>query len=237
MIVKTKAIVISITKYQEKSLIVKCLTKLEGVKTYFVNNAYTGKNNKYKISLFQPLNQIEVEAYHKNKGTLERFKEVKIIYPYQTVYLNIEKTAIALFLSEILQSVIKEEGKNEDLFVYIETALQWFDNHDEIANFHLILLFQITKYLGFYPQVNTEKNTFFEMTEGIFVSSPSITSLSAENTLLLKKLLNLKFDDNQKVFTSIQRQLLLKILIEYYNLNFENFKTPKSLQVLKEVFS
>ena len=36
MLIKTKAIVISTTKYQDKSLIVKCLTKSEGIKTYFV---------------------------------------------------------------------------------------------------------------------------------------------------------------------------------------------------------
>jgi DNA repair protein RecO (recombination protein O) len=31
----------------------------------------------------------------------------------------------------------------------LETALLWLDNHDEIANFHLILMLETTKYLGF----------------------------------------------------------------------------------------
>ncbi|WP_445721396.1 DNA repair protein RecO [Flavobacterium sp.] len=237
MLVKTKAIVISSLKYQDKSLIVKCLTKTDGVKTYFVNNAFTGKNNKQKNSLFQPLNQIEIEANHKNKGTLERFKEIKIINPYQSIYLNIEKTTITLFLSEILHNILKEEGKSEELHLFLEVALQWFDNHDEIANFHLILLLQITKYLGVYPQNNIEANIFFDISEGIFVSSQTISALSFEETTLFKRLMNLKLDDNQKVFSVSQRQLLLKILMQYYSFNIENFRQPKSLQVLKEVFS
>ena len=41
MLVKTKAIVISSLKYQEKSLIVKCLTQSDGLKSYFVPNAFS----------------------------------------------------------------------------------------------------------------------------------------------------------------------------------------------------
>ena len=55
MLIKTKAIVISSVKYNDKSLIVKCLTREEGVQTYFIQNAFTGKNNKQKKVFFQPL--------------------------------------------------------------------------------------------------------------------------------------------------------------------------------------
>jgi DNA repair protein RecO (recombination protein O) len=46
MQVKTKAIVISSIKYQEKSLIVKCFTLSHGLKSYFVRNAFAGKSNQ-----------------------------------------------------------------------------------------------------------------------------------------------------------------------------------------------
>ncbi|HEU0124976.1 MAG TPA: DNA repair protein RecO, partial [Flavobacterium sp.] len=32
-------------------------------------------------------------------------------------------------------------------------------------------------------------------------------------------------------------QILLKIIIDYYSLHLEGFKKPKSLEILKEVFS
>lgn len=237
MQIKTKAIVLSSLKYQEKSLIVKCLTFSDGVKSYFVNNAFTGKNNKQKIAFFQPMTQLEIEAVHKNKGTLERFKEVKINQSYQTIHSDIVKTTVVLFLSETLHHAIKEEGKNEALFTFLETAFLWLDHHDDVANFHIITLLQITKYLGFYPQNNSDENRYFEITEGVFVPSQSITCLSEGETTLFKKLMQLKFDDNQKIFSGNQRQLLLKILLEYYTINIEGFRKPKSLEVLKEVFS
>jgi DNA repair protein RecO (recombination protein O) len=237
MLIKTKAIVISSLKYNEKSLIVKCLTRLDGIQTYFIHNAFTGKNNKQKKVFFQPLNQIEIEAYHNNKSNLQRIKEVKIYYPYQSIYLDIIKSSIVLFLSEMLHNIIKEEGKDEQLFDYLESALQWFDTQEEMFNFHLVLLLQLTKYLGFYPQENLSDKKYFNISEGVFSEFQSLNSLTIEESELLKKLLNLKFEDNQKVFTVIQRQQLLKIILDYYKYNIERFKTPYSLQVLKEVFN
>jgi DNA repair protein RecO (recombination protein O) len=237
MDLKTKAIVISTLKFQEKSLIVKCFTQTNGIKSYFVNNAFTGKNNKQKIAFFQPLMQLEIEATHKNKGTLERFKEIKIATPYQTISYNIYKTTIVLFLSEFLHHAIKEEEPNEPLFEYLETALIWLDSHDEISDFHLILLIQVTKYLGFYPETPTLKNNYFDLLEGIFSPIPSATCLNEEETNLLKKLLLIKLENNVNSFSAAQRQALLKIIINYYVLNIEGFKKPKSLDVFKEVFS
>lgn len=236
MLVKTKAIVISTTKYQEKSLIVKCLTKSDGIKTYFVHNAFTGKNNKQKSSLFQPLNQLEIEAFHNNKGNMEKLKEVKLYYPYQNIYLDIIKTTITLFLSEMLHNTIKEEGKNETLFDYLENALQWFDSQKEMYNFHLILLLQLTKYLGFYPQNNTPQNIYFNIYEGIFSNQTALQSLSLEESDLFKKLLDLKINSTEKVFSSNQRRQLLKILIDYYSHNIENSKPIKSIEILTRLF-
>jgi DNA repair protein RecO (recombination protein O) len=54
---------------------------------------------------------------------------------------------------------------------------------------------------------------------------------------LLKKTLQLKYDDNQKVFAGLERQIVLKILLDYYAIHLDGFKKPKSLEVLKEVFS
>jgi hypothetical protein len=40
----------------------------------------------------------------------------------------------------------------------------------------------------------------------------------------------------KKVFHVIERQLLLKILIDYYSYHLDGFRRPKSLDVLKSFF-
>ena len=229
MLVKTKAIVISSLKYQEKSLIVKCFTLSDGLKSYFVRDAFSSRKSNQKIAYFQPLTILEIEAIHKNKGTLENFKEIKVATPFHSIHSDVVKSTIVMFVSEILNTSIQEEEKNEALFNFLETAMNWLDNHNEISNFHLILLLEITKYLGFYPDITNMQYQFFEMTEGVFSPFHAISSLTEHETNLFKKLIDLKFDNNQKSFHVIERQILLKILID-------GFRKPKSIEVLKEVF-
>ena len=237
MQVKTKAIVISALKFQEKSLIVKCFTLKYGLKSYFVRDAFSSRKSNQKIAYFQPLSILEIEAVHKNKGTLEHFKEIKLATAYQTINTDVVKSTIVIFLSEMLHHSIQEEEKNEDLFTFLETALIWLDTHEETSNFHLILLLESTKFLGFYPDISEIEWNFFEMTEGVFAPFQGISCLSEHETFLFKKLINLKFDSDQKVFAGIERQILLKILLDYYSIHLDGFKKPKSLDVLKEVFS
>ena len=237
MLVKTKAIVISSLKYQEKSLIVKCFTLSDGLKSYFVRDAFSSRKANQKIAYFQPLSILEIEAIHKNKGTLENFKEIKIATPFQSIHSDIYKSTIVMFVSEILHHSIHEEEKNEALFTFLETALHWLDTHEDIANFHLILLLEMTRFLGFYPDVANIDFPFFEMTEGVFTPFHAISSLTEHESNLFKKLINLKFENSQKTFHIIERQIILKIVIDYYSFHLDGFKRPKSLEVLKEVFS
>ena len=237
MLVKTKAIVLSSLKYQEKSLIVKCFTLSDGLKSYFVPNAYSGKKSNQKIAYFQPLTLLEIEANHKNKGTLEHFKDIKLATAFQTITSDVTKSTIVIFLSEMLHHSIQEEEKNEDLFTFLETALIWLDTHEETSNFHLILLLEITKFLGFYPDISDFEAKFFAMDEGGFFPFLGINCLSEHETNLLKKLIVLKFDSYQKIFNGMERQLVLNILLNYYSIHLDGFKKPKSLEVLKEVFA
>lgn len=237
MLVKTKAIVISTLKFQEKSLIVKCFTLSNGLKSYFVRDAFSNRKASQKIAYFQPLSILEIEAVHKNKGTLENFKEIKTAIPFQTIHTDLVKSTMVMFLSEMLHYSIQEEEKNESLFVFLETALIWLDHHDDISNFHLILILETTKYLGFYPDFSDADLPFFEMNEGVFTLFHGIGSLTGHETNLFKKLIDVKFDNDQKIFNVVERQILLKILIDYYSFHLDGFKRPKSLEVLKEVFS
>ncbi len=235
MLVKTKALVLSALKYQEKSLIVKCFTRSDGLKSYFVPSAFSSKKNNQKIAYFQPLTLLEIEAVHKNKGTLEQLREIKLSYSYQSLPLDITKSTIAIFLSEILHHSIREEEKNEPLFTFLETAFQWLDTHDAAADFHLILLVQVTKFLGFFP--GTPNAPFFEMTDGVFVPLQGISCLNETESQLFAKLLQLRFEGSGKCFSKTERLQLLKILLDYYAIHLDGFKRPKSLDVLQEVFA
>ncbi|OYU81485.1 MAG: DNA repair protein RecO [Flavobacterium sp. BFFFF1] len=237
MLVKTRAIVISSLKYQDKNLIVKCFTESDGLKSYFVRSAFSSSKNNQKMAYFQPMTLLEIEASHKNKGTLEHFREVRLATHYHSIPNDVVKSTITLFIAEMLHHSIHEEEKNEALFDFLYTAMAWLDNHKDTANFHLILLLEMTKFLGFYPDVSRIEDAFLDVLEGVFTDFPALNSLSEPETALFKKLLGLRFEDGHKAFHVSERQVLLRILIDYYSLHLDGFKKPKSLEVLREVFS
>ena len=111
-IITTKAIVFNTIKYGDTSLIVKCFTFEDGVKSYMIKGVLKSKKGKLKTAYFQPLTQLQIVANHTNKQGLNSIREASIIHPYNTLHTSIIKQTIVLFLSEILSSIIQEEEKN-----------------------------------------------------------------------------------------------------------------------------
>ncbi|PTX60213.1 DNA replication and repair protein RecO [Kordia periserrulae] len=238
MLVTTKAIVIAAIKYGDSSVIVKCFTASDGIKSYLLRGILKSKKGKLKIAYFQPLTQLEIVANHKNKGSLEYIKDVKTVHPYASIHTQVTKSAIALFLSEILNYSIQEEEKNEALFEFIENALQWLDMNDEISNFHLVFLTNLTKYFGFFPETKNIHRAYFDLQEGQFFDSSTLNQcITGENLTYFKQLIGIKFDAlNTIKLSSERRNELLAIFIQYFKLHLQGFRQPKSMEVLHEVF-
>ena len=238
-VITTKAIVLSSLKFGDSSLIVKCYTEEEGLKSYLIRGILKAKKGGLKVAYFQPLTQLIIVAKHNNKGSLNAIKEVQVSNPYQTIYKDIIKQSVVMFLSEFLSFSIKEEEKNKALFEYLENGLVWLDLHDKIANFHLLFLLNLTRFLGFYPDISEKDKLGFDLEEGNFSDLISHKDLiKGNNFYQFKKLLGINFDEIEMVsFNKNERQIVLKIIIRYFELHLDGFKKPKSLQILETVFS
>ncbi len=239
MQVSTKAIILSSLKFGDTSLIVKAFTLSDGLKSYVLKGVLAAKKGKVKSAYFQPLMQLELIAVHRNKGALERILEAKVAYQYQTLHNDIVKNTMSLFLAEMLSHSIFEEESNEELFLFIEASMQWLDNNREVANFHLVFLVLLTKYLGFYPDTTELSLPYFDLVEGEFISEISLNPLIRNDNLdYFKKLLEVNFDEMQTIkMNKLRRQELLKLLILYFELHLHGFRKPKSITILNEVFS
>lgn len=239
MQVTTKAIVLSALKYGDTSLIVRAFTASDGIKSYLLKGVLSAKKGKLKSAYFQPLTQLEIVANHKNKGTLETLREAKVFYHYQTLYLDMAKNAMTLFLAELLGNSIREEERNDELFQFLEASLQWLDMHKEVANFHLFFMLSLTRFLGFYPDVNQMDKPYFDLLEGEFTAKETLNPMViGENIYYFKTLLGINFDEIHTVkMKKTNRQELLKSLIHYFEMHLQGFRKPKSLAVLNEVFN
>ncbi len=239
MVVKTPAIVLTSVKYAEADLIVSCYTELAGLKSYLLRNLLKSKRGKLKPSYFQPLTQLHIEAVHRDKGSLERIREATIAHPYQTLHTDVMKGAVTLFLAEILKNSIKEEEANTTLFDFLQKSLLLLDSKNRIANFPPLFLLKLTEYLGCYPDLSESNLPFFNMMEGTYQSQElglHIKRKEETQCILLFHDLDWVAVEEREIPKS-ERRAALRWLLEYYQLHIENFRQPKSLEVLQTIFS
>ncbi len=239
MLTSTKALVLSKIKYRDHDLIVKCYTEANGVTNYLLKGILKSKKGPYNIAYFQLLSQLQLETDYKTNRSLQYIKEIKSYYLYTSLHTNILKSAITLFLAEILSYALQEEEQNTLLYNYIETTLQWLDTNETPSNFHLLFLIRLTKYLGFYPDQSNIEAPYFNLLDGAFQhKNEGKYIVFGENLTLLKSLLGTTFDVlNTIQITGKQRQAFLTLVLTYFELHLGNFKKPKSLQVFNDVFN
>ena len=238
MLIKTKAIVLSKLKYRDNDMIVKCYTSQRGVVSYLLRGVLKSTKQSAKTVYFQPLTQLQIEENYRASQSLQFINDVQLDLVYKSLHSNIPKSAIVMFLSEVLTSVLKEEEQNELLYDYLKTSLLWFDHEEDVANFHLLFLLDLTKYLGFYPDIATIEHPYFNLNTGEFEAKlVNFYSISEENVKVLKQLLNINFETlNSIKLNGSQRQSFLAMLLFYFELHLGDFKKPKSLTIFNQVF-
>lgn len=226
MLINTNAIVLTATRFKDHSLIVKCYTKDYGIKSYILHHIFKSKKGKINNAYFQLLSQIEIQANHKTNQSLHTINEVKLHHPYTSLHTNIYKSTVALFLAEVLQTIIQEEEENQDLYYFLESALLWYDLNEFNANFHLLFLLKLSQHLGIFPNTQNLHHYFF-------TKESTLTKIN-----LLKQLIGINFDtlNDIKMNAKIRQEILQEIL-QYFDVHLGSFKKPKSLEILHKVFN
>ena len=240
MLAVTEGIVLHHIKYGETSVIATVFTREFGRQSYIVNSSRSRKA-KNKAGLLQPLFLLELEVYQKQARDIQRVKELKSLHVYQNIPFDIAKSTQVIFLAEMLYKTIHEQESYPELFDFIKSILLYYDLMEKgWQNFHLYFLFRLTEYFGFMP--DTKKAGFeswFDLKKGSVVpfepSHPFSANKEVTEYLITLSLLKIHELGSFKISRSM-RESLLQILVDYYQLHFENLGEIRSLNVLKEVF-
>ncbi|MBE7179228.1 MAG: DNA repair protein RecO, partial [Mucilaginibacter polytrichastri] len=171
MLHKTRGIVLKSVNYGESSVVVQMLTEKFGLQSYLINGV---KKPKAKVpgNLLQPLHLLDMVVYHKPAGNLQRVAEVKASPVLQSLPYDVIKSSLAIFLNEVLYKSVRQQTPDDALFSYVFSSVEWLDGeHRSVANFHLLFLVRLTRYLGFYPAKAADRQTFFDLQEGVFTGS------------------------------------------------------------------
>ncbi|MGL5317659.1 MAG: DNA repair protein RecO [Bacteroidales bacterium] len=239
MFEKTKGIVLNTVEFSDKGSIVHIYTEQYG-KLAFTLPASRSKKATLKRNLFQPLTILELEIDLRPGRSVQKIKEARPGETYTSLTYHPVKSAVGLFLLEVLVRFIQEHEANPGLYSYLENSLLILDLSEEgTANFHLIFLYQLLIHLGLSPKVDNQAKGFFVLESGEVepVKPSSGAFLNEEQTALLVYISNFSFRQMSDVsLNRLQRNMLTDALLTYLKYHFNNHIVLKSFDVLRALF-
>ncbi|OIP81684.1 MAG: DNA repair protein RecO [Porphyromonadaceae bacterium CG2_30_38_12] len=239
MLSKTKGIVLHSIKYSESSRIITIYTELFGRISYLVRGINKRKSPT-KVAFFQPLSLVEMEVVHVPTKDIQTIKEIRIDIAFGGIPYDPVKNALALFIAEFLYRIIRLTVPDSRMFQYISNALQFLDcSSESLANFHLVFMIGLSRFLGFEPNNSDQAAKFFDLLNGIFEHNKPLHThyLRDEKVDLFSRLIETDFFNMHQVKLSReQRNEQLDSLIEYYRLHVNGFQGLNSTAVLQNLF-
>lgn len=237
---KTRAIVLRTIKYGDKRIIVDMFTRSHGRMAFAVTLSQSSKG-RMKKQLFQPMTLLSIESDFRPQASLQRLKDIRLTVAYSSIPFDAHKLGISLFLAEFIYHALRGEQRNEQLFDYIESSMEWLDNcQEKFANFHLVFMMRLSKFLGFFPNLSDyAKGCRFDLRSACFTATVPTHSdyVDADEAAALTQLIRMDFFSMHLFRLSRHdRNRLAELITTYYRLHLPSFPELKSLQVLGELY-
>lgn len=239
---KTRGIVLRTVKYKDTAQIATVYTEAAGRMSFRVSLTRS-RRAAVKASLFQPLALVELEADLRRTQSVCTLKEAKPFFTFGSLPFHPYKSAMALFLAEVLYGVLREEGENVPLFAYVSNALMWLDRcTGHFSNFHLVFLIRLLRFVGLQPNLEEyAEGDWFDMRAACFTPRRPATHadcLPPHEAARLQTLMRMNFSTMHLFEMSrAERSRCLEVIVDYYRLHLPGFREPRSLEVLRELFS
>ena len=215
---KARIIVLNTTAFGEKSVVVHCISDLWGR-----CGLMTSRGGKTSAALFSPMNIVDCEVFVNTRSTLWRMHSPSLAYPLVSLRGSMPKTAIGMFMSEVLYRTVRESmtGYDTRLFSWCEQSVLTLDAlNQDYANFHLYFLLGLAGALGFMPTME------------------SLASYAGENLEVLRRFLEADVAQAMLIELSGSRRAeICRSIIRYLEHHTESRIDIKSLDVLHELFT
>ena len=242
---KSDALVLHTVRYGDSRLIIDMFTREGGRQSYIVSVSKTGRS-PMKKQYFQPLTLLRVEADSRPLQQLQHLRSAELLSPWQSLLTAPDKLAIALFVAEFLNHALRGEQKDERLFDYVRASLEWLDGRaDRYANFHLVFLMHLSRFLGFFPNLSppapqsSAPAPYFDLRAATFCATPPPHHdyLMPAEASRIRPLMRMDFATMHLFRLSrAERARMIEIIEHYYRLHLPDFPELRSLPVLHELF-
>lgn len=232
-----RAIILKTTQYTDTQKIIHVFSLEKGYLSLITPSGVLKRKNQ-PVQLMQ---LTEIEYFANETGSLHKLRSVYPIINLPTLYFDIFKMNILLLWSEILNLILRHEGKNEELFHYITHSVEYLNStQKDIANFNLLFLYRLAGLIGFHINTSTwQEGYVFNINDGNFcLPDARFPYLSGPNTAkVIYQLCTYEMENLKDIpLNRASRNILLDIILLFYSIHLNLNFNLKSIQVIREVF-
>ena len=233
MLHKLSAIVLRTTPFSDSSVVVRMFTDGLGMQSYVINGVRKAKA-RITPAMLQPLNLLDVEAYHKAGSGLQRLSELRVFPVHERLQSEPLHAMAAALVAECFNRAVREEEAQEALFRWFQHEIVLLDQSENAGLAALALLTRLTSWLGFQPDASSyQPQSWLNLNEGVFELRRDARSAyaSPETARFCQELL--VADAWQE--GAVPAAPYLDDLMRMYQLHLPGFQLPRSLSLCREM--
>ncbi len=236
---KSRGIIISHVNYSETSVVCNIFTREHGLLGFMMKGLRRGKG-AIKSSHVMPLNLVDIVFDNKPNQQLLILKELHCSPLLMGLHGEINKNALSIFMSEVLQKTLYKEHVDQHLFDYLENTIIYINGVKNIANLPCYFLIRLAVFMGFKPKGGWQEDELLmlDVFDGIFTNivKKEHLQLSVNASRYIYNLLNSNLEQQEEISQAYQTRMeALDGLVDYFQFHILNKKKLISHQILRDI--
>ncbi|PKO99519.1 MAG: DNA repair protein RecO [Bacteroidetes bacterium HGW-Bacteroidetes-8] len=233
-------IVLHTIKHKESGIIVQGYSNRAGRETFFLRGG-SKKIRGSNLSQLHPLSVIDVTLSSFKLSEIPIIKEFSPALRVNAIRGDLFKSAIALFISELVYKTIKEQEQNNDLYSFLVNSIKILEEIKfGTANFHPYFMIGFCRQIGYSPETTIQGDgMLFDIPSAKYISTTERGEycFGPDESSLLYRLSATPLQEIASIkSTGNQRYMLIKEMIRYISFHTGFDVKIESLEVLHEVF-
>ena len=223
MKVSTPAIVLKTTLFKESSLIARLFTLEKGKNSYVIKSAMSQKSPLK--SIYQQINEIEVNYTHSNKRQLQPIYDSKLLNGWNSINFDLKKMMLCLSIIEMIDRGFDEGDRDTETYYLLKNVLHYFDlEHKGYNDAFYFFVLHFLKNIG-YNVIEAKEH-------------PIVKSYLSQDQKLLQQLKeiyisNFLEEKNKKHIFNYNKKIMASFISDLIRYHLPDIK---SFAVAKEIF-
>ncbi len=234
-------IVLRTIRHSERHDILTAYSREAG-RVAFAIPAGNGREAGRRRALLMPLGLIECVADIRPGREVHLMKDPRPLRPLHALRMHPVKSAVAMFVAEVLAAVVREGPADQAMFDYVARSVVALDMMEGqgVANFHICFLVGLSHILGIEPDVTDyREGMVFDMADGRFRMSAPLHShyLDAVRSQAVVSLMRMNLTNlHLYKMNRIQRNEMLDAILDFFSLHYTALSSLRSLEVVRDLF-